>query len=471
MTASETRHRHSVSRQLPLWGLRSGWLAVCAAVLLATVPPLQAVSAEKTEPAPATANAAVAETETTASSARQPVRRTIARCGKGWLEEIDGYPVLHLKGTHYEMGWQHGTLLREKVRSNTTHLLKKKGNVALAAAGPVKLKPMHILRLILAIQQPHVPQKYFDEMQGLADATGMDAEELRMLNFIPELFHCSGFALMNSATKDGALYHGRVLDYAINWGLQNHYVLIVAEPDGGIPFVNVSYAGFVGCVTGMNSEHVSIGEMGGRGLGHWDGMPMALLVREALESSTSLDEAIDVFRTTPRTCEYYYVLADGEEKRAVGMEASWNRFQIIPSGTHHARLPDPVADCALLSAGDRYKELVRRVKENHGQFTPELALRLMDPGVAMKSNLHNALFEPATTRLWISNATEDGQPAATQPYASFQLTELLAARPAADATVLDPPPVKAKTALKPATDAEPSVPAVKVEPAAVQPVE
>jgi len=30
----------------------------------------------------------------------------IARQGPGWLERIDGYPVLHVKGTHYEMGYQ-----------------------------------------------------------------------------------------------------------------------------------------------------------------------------------------------------------------------------------------------------------------------------------------------------------------------------------------------------------------------------
>lgn len=28
-----------------------------------------------------------------------PESKTIARCGQGWLETIDGYPVLHLKGT------------------------------------------------------------------------------------------------------------------------------------------------------------------------------------------------------------------------------------------------------------------------------------------------------------------------------------------------------------------------------------
>ena len=91
----------------------------------------------------------------------------------------------------------------------------------------------------------------------------MPLADVQAGNFLPELFHCSGFAVMNSATTDGTLYHGRVLDYKCDWHLQDHAVLIVAEPDGGIPFVNVTYAGFIGSVTGMNVKHVSIGEMGG----------------------------------------------------------------------------------------------------------------------------------------------------------------------------------------------------------------
>ena len=61
--------------------------------------------------------------------------QTVARCGQGWLEKIGGYPVLHLKGTHYEMGFQHGALLKEHVRQNMDFLLRKKGDEALAQLG------------------------------------------------------------------------------------------------------------------------------------------------------------------------------------------------------------------------------------------------------------------------------------------------------------------------------------------------
>ncbi len=50
----------------------------------------------------------------------------------------------------------------------------------------------------------------------------------------------------------------------------------------------------------------------------------------------------------------------------------------------------------------------------------------MDRPVAMKSNLHSVLFEPKSTRLWVANASKDGQPAVTQPYHAFRFTEILA---------------------------------------------
>jgi hypothetical protein len=362
--------------------------------------------------------------------------QTVARCGQGWLELIDGYPVLHLKGTPYEMGYQHGALMKKDVRENMNFLVHEKGGTKLIDFGPIKVTPKQLIGTILRIQEPHVPKKFFEELDGLADGSGLDKHDARVGNFIPEMFHCSGFAVMDSATKDGTLYHGRVLDYAIGWKLQEHAVIIVAEPKDGIPFVNVSYAGFIGSVTGMNANHVSIGEMGGRGLGHWEGIPMAFLVREALEQGNTLEEAISVFRDNPRTCEYYYVIADAKDNTAVGMEASWDKFRVIRPGEKHDLLPLPVKDCALLSAGGRYEELVRRVEAKHGNIGPEEALRLMDRGVAMKSNLHNVLFEPKSTRFWVANATADGKPAADQKYHQFQLSELLERQPSDDSKVI-----------------------------------
>ena len=410
--------------------LLSAWLCVVAGHVVAS-----RLQAEEQRPAVAPASQRIISGTTNS--------KTIARCGEGWLEEINGYPVLHVKGTPYEMGYQHGALLKESVAQNMGRILNIEGGQELVKFGPVSLRPRDAIKSIIAIQAKFVPEKFYQEIAGLAAGSGLDPEEMKMANFIPELFHCSGFAIMGDATKDGTLYHGRVLDYAIDWGLQEHAVIIVAEPQGSIPFVNVSYAGFVGSVTGMNAEHVAIGEMGGSGLGHWQGVPMAFLVREGLEKGHTLNDVLSVFRDNPRTCEYYYVVSDAKTNEAVGMEASWDVMQVIKPGEGHELLPKPVKDCSLLSAGGRYDELVARTKAGHGTFTAETALSLMDRPVAMKSNLHNVLFEPKSTRFWVANAGADKTPAADGSYYQFQLSELLTRHPTTGSKEL---PMLVKTA-------------------------
>ena len=75
----------------------------------------------------------------------------------------------------------------------------------------------------------------------------------------PELFHCSGFAVFGSATIDGKMYHGRVMDYMTTIGLQDAATTFIVEAKDQIPFANVGYAGFIGSVSGMNAKAISLG--------------------------------------------------------------------------------------------------------------------------------------------------------------------------------------------------------------------
>ena len=172
-------------------------------------------------------------------------------------------------------------------------------------------------------------ERYYREMDALASAAGLSREEIRLANFFPELFHCSGFALFGKATQDGHLYHGRILDYLRGFGLEQNAVVMVFQPDQGNAWASVSYAGMVGTVTAMNEKQIAIGEMGGRGQGQWDGKPMAELLREVMEKASTLDEAVDILRKGPRTCEYYYVVSDAKTKQAVGIAATPDTFQTI----------------------------------------------------------------------------------------------------------------------------------------------
>jgi isopenicillin-N N-acyltransferase-like protein len=348
-------------------------------------------------------------------------RRVVATEGKGRLELHDGTRVLFLEGTPEEMGRQHGVLLRREVRDALGRILY---GIGVGSSFPKGRWFFGEIEEAQRRVRPFVPARHLRECDALADAAGLDREEVRLANVFPELFHCSGFALLGEATAGGRLYHGRVLDYLRGVGLEQNAVVIVNRPDEGHAWVNVSYAGFIGSVTAMNAKRIAIGEMGGRGEGRWDGKPMAQLVREVMEKASTLDEAVEILRKGPRTCEYYYVISDGNTKRATGIAATPARFETAGPGEPHPQLPRVVKDAVLLSAGDRYEELVRRVKAGYGRFDDAAARELMTRPVCMTSNIHSVLFAPETLEFWVANA--DGtNPAAHCRYTRYNLGEML----------------------------------------------
>ena len=356
-------------------------------------------------------------------------RRVVATEGAGRLEDRDGTKVLFLKGTPEEMGRQHGVLMRKQVRDLVAKILYGVG------VGSSFEKGRWFFGEIEEAQKrigPFIDERYLREMDAMALAANLDPEEIRLANFFPELFHCSGFAVFGQATMDGRMYHGRVLDYLRGVGLEPNAVVIVHQPDQGHAWANVSYGGFVGSVTAMNEKRISVGEMGGRGEGNWDGKPMAQLIREVMEKASTLGEAIEIMRRGPRTCEYYYVIADGNTKRAAGIAATPTTFEVVQPGEAHPRLPHAIKDAVLMSAGDRYEKLAERVQEGHGKLDAEGARRLMDRPVAMNSNIHSVLFAPETLDFWVANADSQNVASHTR-YTHYNLAELLKA-PAAPAT-------------------------------------
>lgn len=343
------------------------------------------------------------------------------RVEHGELRWIEGQRVVVLAGTPEEIGAAHGELLREEAIRCVDSVLYSFGTAQTIMTGRWF---RHDLEHAYSRLARHIPDDHKRETRALATSLGLNEQLAEAVNVFPEMFHCSGFAVFGKATKDGKLYHGRVLDYMTTIGLQDAATTFIISPRGKIPFANVGYGGFIGSVSGMNTKAISLGEMGGRGEGKWDGVPMATLMRRALEECSTLDEVINLWKNNPRTCEYYYVFADGKANRAVGVAADPESVEFIEPGEGHPRLGDGIQDAVVLSAGSRLEELRNRVTTLHGKIDAPAAQWLMSRPVAMQSNLHNVLFVPADGVLYVANA-DHKLPAAERPYVRLDLNELL----------------------------------------------
>lgn len=387
--------------------------------------------------------------------------KVISTEGDGYLEETNGQYVLRIKGTPYEMGYQHGKLLKEGIQQNVGQFIDKP-----PAGGEDKTK--EFLRNLPKIKN-HIPLSLIEEMKGVAEGSDIPFEKILILNLFPEMFHCSGITVNGEATLNGSLYHVRVLDYSIGKSIQKSAVLIIAEPKDKLPFANVSYAGFIGSVTGMNAAHIAIGEIGGHGYGYWDGVPMAFLMRSVLENAHTLSEAQAIFQNASRTCEYYYVVSDGNTNTSIGIYATASQIHFVNPGDPYAILapkgvpahfgtdgehdkffisscridtcPNQTVlfdqdqslialirtqpnDCLLITGfpyPERYPVLANRVISQWGQIDEQQLTEIIKRPVSRESNLHNAIFLPSSLKMWVAHAGPNNEPACDQPYVEYDL--------------------------------------------------
>jgi len=359
-----------------------------------------------------------------ASAARTPAPGTVkvvARdpAGHGLLCRTQGKTILMLAGTPEQMGAAQGVLLKDKIRTLTQKTLYFVG-----AGYSLKEGKWFFDRMaeVERRAEPHLPKRFRLECDAMSKAAGVPLRDGRYGNLFPEMFHCSGIAVRGKATRDGTVIHARVLDYMRDIGLQSLAVVTVFMPTDRNNWMTLGYAGFIGTVTAINEKGLAIGEMGGRGEGDWDGVPMSFLLRDVMERAGTVAEAVRIVEESPRTCEYYYVLSDKSRDMA-GLYCTSKRLQVLRPGEQVPRLPFVPEDSVIISGDKRAEHISKRIQEAYGKIDVAAMKAIIKRPVAMSSNLHNAIFTPETLDMWVADAGKR-TPACDEPYVRCNLAEL-----------------------------------------------
>lgn len=248
-------------------------------------------------------------------------QEVLTATGRGWLETVtqpDGtLTVLHTSGTHYDMGYQHGYLLRDQVVANM------QSGLEFVNTNQHVLHDSSEIPAIVAQLQTQTPQKYLDEIQGIVDGvaaaggpqlTYQDVLTVQMMADLTQVA-CTQFAAKGAATVDGHAIHGRNLDWPTVPGFaHDNAILQVAQGTGEQAVCNVAWAGYVGTVSGINGQGVSVGTNNCPSSdANFDGMPLTFLLRNALEVSANLDDYVNAINGNARTCGTNLVVASGRE--------------------------------------------------------------------------------------------------------------------------------------------------------------
>jgi hypothetical protein len=384
--------------------------------------------------------------------------------GRWWLvadveaaqvEVIDGLRVVSLSGTPYEIGRQHGELLREEVRAAVGRVLGYFRHY-LKIPGVRSWLVSWWLDSAWRQARPYLPADALEELRGVADGSGVPLRELYRLHAIPDrTYSCANFAAWGRATHGGRLVHLRNLDWNIDAGIQQFATVFVIRPQGKRAFVSVGWAGFVGVLTGINEEGISLGQVGAETVeARFEGEPMAFLMRRVLEETGSVDEAAALVAGARRTVGVNYVIADAHTRRAIVIETTYRSARVFEAddpaerGVAYAR---PIIDAVLradtavdpsirakqiASGGNpaspqlepptgsayetRYLGQASGILSHYGKLDAASA-REIAKAVAPDSNIQSVVF--AWPDLWVANAA-GATPAAQTAYRRLDLERL-----------------------------------------------
>lgn len=169
-----------------------------------------------------------------------------------------------------------------------------------------------LLKLNYFICAPYIERHWNDELSGLADGSGVDIWTLRQLNLVPELLKasCSILGAWGKATTTGNVLHLRALDWEEHapiskWPTISVYHSVEA---GSVPFANIAWTGFLGSLTGHSSAQISVGERLGDAPNYDDsrfGKPWTFVLRDVLQYTTNINDALKYMNESHRTCSIY----------------------------------------------------------------------------------------------------------------------------------------------------------------------
>ncbi len=280
-----------------------------------------------------------------------------AQRAKGpWHRRIPGLHVLKLKGSHYEMGRQHGEMLADEIRRGPipyyrTYLERMMGRSGLGAVTPVAWSLAQ--QLVGTRVRAGLPGYALEAITGMAQGAGLDLRQtlqgctmpdtllwvasrmMQLRGVGPAVHHrlalgmgCTSAIAHGEATADGKLLHARNFDYHGVECWPRSTAVVFHEPDEGLRYVSIGAAGvLLGGVTAMNEAGLTltVHQHMFTSRTKLGGMPAGVIGDRVMREARNLDEAEEILRAhRPIGC-WTNLITDGKRREVLCWEENPER--------------------------------------------------------------------------------------------------------------------------------------------------
>jgi hypothetical protein len=350
--------------------------------------------------------------------------------GKASLEKRDYIRVLHLKGTPFEMGYQHGILLKKEI----LEILKKRTDIESYFSLFKKGSTLKYLRHI----EPKIPSQYIDEIKGMAAALNIDYDYLLASKVIWELnkIACTIVAANSGATADGNIIHLRSMENHPKTQTFLEILVIFYEPEQGNSFVSINGPGAIGVYSGMNQKQMTVEDNLVRCLKEdfsRDGIPLTLLRRQIIQYSGKIEDVQTYIEQYTRSSPNNILVTDAKVNEMRVYELGLKKFAVrkpdngMLCSTNHPVVLDLEPKYKPWDSYEVYDFGMEFLKRNHGGISMEKLIQFIKSDFmtdARKRILqYIVIMAPKQSDFWVAVQKEDNKQACYNDFIKFNLYE------------------------------------------------
>lgn len=326
---------------------------------------------------------------------------------EGYRTEIaDGarkLPVCVVKGTPYEMGKSLGQLMKEESQNLAVRML-----LAVQTEDPAEFSDA-ALDKAWNTTSPYISDRFKEELRGFSEGAGIPLATLQHVHMIPLIaeYSCSSIALWGDATQNRDLYLTRNLDWVMELLAHDFPMVVVYLPtDGGIPHVNLSFSGYLGCNTGFNAEGIALSEMGNAGGKDkpydLNGYHFTMFFRDMLYECKTLDQAVAKVKSVKGIKKYHYVIGSGKEKRAVKIRTNKSNLEIWADNDPKDEHAPSVGKNFVYE--DEGRGAFPLIQKDLGKHTGQTVIDIVKAIPIKGDNVLGVVYDATTFEMWFAYA-------------------------------------------------------------------
>ncbi len=278
---------------------------------------------------------------------RQPeVRDGKTWLGQSWVTRREGLLVIRLKGPPFDMGYASGKLLQEQM-----HTLENEFLAMIRGYVPQDWK-IKVLHSYVNYRNRHLSDFVSPDYRSQIHGTILGCSDIhpelgdyynRLLNYhaahdisymmidnpLISRAGCTAFGAWGAATEGGHLITGRNFDWEAADVFSRDRVVILCEPDDGIPFISLAWASMAGVVSGMNRAGVSVTLNGApSSLPGETATPVAMVARDVLQKAHNLTEALEILRSSKVFVSTLWLLGSRADGKFVVVEKTPEKMNV-----------------------------------------------------------------------------------------------------------------------------------------------